>query len=70
MASGMFRLMAALGRDTVVANTLAAFALVITLVLSGFILSHGEFITSLKASLLCCYFLTAFLVLCEWFIYI
>ncbi|KAJ3709354.1 hypothetical protein LUZ61_013059 [Rhynchospora tenuis] len=42
MASGMFRFMASLGRDTVVANTLASFALVVTLVLSGFILSHDK----------------------------
>jgi hypothetical protein len=64
MASGMFRFMASLGRDTVVANTLASFALVVTLVLSGFILSHGKFIIFLKTNLLWCYFL----VLCERFI--
>ncbi|KAF3331775.1 ABC transporter G family member 44 [Carex littledalei] len=42
MASGIFRFMASLGQDTAVANTLASFALVVTLVLSGFILSHDK----------------------------
>ncbi|KAJ3683390.1 hypothetical protein LUZ60_013617 [Juncus effusus] len=42
MAAGMFRFVASIGRDMVIANTLAPIALVITLVLSGFILSHDK----------------------------
>lgn len=40
MAAALFRFIAALGRTMVVANTLASFALLVLLVLSGFILSH------------------------------
>ncbi|KAG8087193.1 hypothetical protein GUJ93_ZPchr0010g8360 [Zizania palustris] len=42
MAAGLFRFIAALGRTMVVANTLASFALLVLLVLSGFILSHHD----------------------------
>lgn len=42
MASGLFRLMASLGRNMIVANTFGSFALVSVLVLGGFILSHGK----------------------------
>uniref|UniRef100_A0ACD5VXW8 Uncharacterized protein n=1 Tax=Avena sativa TaxID=4498 RepID=A0ACD5VXW8_AVESA len=42
MAAALFRLIAALGRTMVVANTLASFALLVLLVLSGFILSHHD----------------------------
>ncbi|XP_025012241.2 pleiotropic drug resistance protein 1 isoform X2 [Ricinus communis] len=42
MASGLFRLMAALGRDIIVANTVGSFALLAILVLGGFILSRDE----------------------------
>lgn len=41
MASAMFRLMAALGRNMIVANTFGAFALVAILTLGGFIVSRG-----------------------------
>ncbi|KAI5669463.1 hypothetical protein M9H77_19316 [Catharanthus roseus] len=42
MASGLFRLMASLGRNMIVANTFGSFALVSVLVLGGFILSHDN----------------------------
>nr|BAJ99663.1 predicted protein [Hordeum vulgare subsp. vulgare] len=42
MAAGLFRFIAALGRTMVVANTLASFALLVLLVLSGFVLSHHD----------------------------
>ncbi|KAL2318113.1 hypothetical protein Fmac_031989 [Flemingia macrophylla] len=40
MASSLFRLMAALGRDVIVANTVGAFALLLVLVLGGFVISR------------------------------
>jgi ABC-type multidrug transport system ATPase subunit/ABC-type multidrug transport system permease subunit len=42
MAAALFRFIAALGRTMVVANTLASFALLVLLVMSGFILSHPD----------------------------
>ncbi|XVE63543.1 hypothetical protein DITRI_Ditri07aG0028400 [Diplodiscus trichospermus] len=42
MASGLFRLMAALGRNMTVANTCGALALLAILVMGGFILSHDN----------------------------
>ncbi|KAF7830247.1 pleiotropic drug resistance protein 1-like [Senna tora] len=42
MASALFRLMAALGRDIVVANTVGAFALLVVLVLGGFVISRED----------------------------
>ncbi|KAF3961964.1 hypothetical protein CMV_013471 [Castanea mollissima] len=42
MASGLFRLMAALGRNVIVANTFGSFALLAVLVLGGFILSRDN----------------------------
>ncbi|XP_039117321.1 ABC transporter G family member 39-like [Dioscorea cayenensis subsp. rotundata] len=42
MASGLFRLVGAIGRDKVVANTLASFAMLILIVLGGFILSRNN----------------------------
>uniref|UniRef100_A0ACD5VEC7 Uncharacterized protein n=1 Tax=Avena sativa TaxID=4498 RepID=A0ACD5VEC7_AVESA len=42
MAAALFRFIAALGRTMVVANTLASFALLVLLVLSGFVLSHNN----------------------------
>lgn len=44
MASGLFRLMAALGRDVIVANTVGSFALLVVQVLGGFVISRGEVI--------------------------
>lgn len=41
MASSLFRMMAALGRDVIVANTVGAFALLVVLVLGGFVISRG-----------------------------
>lgn len=41
MASALFRLMAALGRDVIVANTVGSFALLIIMVLGGFVISRG-----------------------------
>ncbi|KAL2584063.1 hypothetical protein AAZV13_14G108900 [Glycine max] len=40
MASSLFRLMAAFGRDVIVANTAGSFALLIVLVLGGFVISR------------------------------
>ncbi|KAK1608012.1 hypothetical protein QYE76_031685 [Lolium multiflorum] len=42
MAAALFRFIAALGRTMVVANTLASFALLVLLVMSGFVLSHHD----------------------------
>nr|XP_023870372.1 pleiotropic drug resistance protein 1-like isoform X4 [Quercus suber] len=42
MASGLFRLMAALGRNVIVANTFGSFALLAVLVLGGFVLSRDN----------------------------
>lgn len=42
MASALFRLMAALGRDIIVANTVGAFALLTVMVLGGFVISRGK----------------------------
>ncbi|CAN6442072.1 unnamed protein product [Victoria cruziana] len=42
MASGLFRLIASLGRDMIVANTFGSFALLAILVLGGFILSRDD----------------------------
>lgn len=41
MASALFRLMAALGRNMIVANTFGAFALLLLFALGGFVLSRG-----------------------------
>ncbi|KAI3860698.1 hypothetical protein MKX03_014734 [Papaver bracteatum] len=43
VASGLFRTVAALGRNMVVASTVASFVLVILLAFSGFILSRGPY---------------------------
>ncbi|KAI8547246.1 hypothetical protein RHMOL_Rhmol07G0179600 [Rhododendron molle] len=42
MASGLFRLIAALGRNMIVANTFGTFALLAILVMGGFILSRDD----------------------------
>ncbi|XP_020241529.1 ABC transporter G family member 36-like isoform X2 [Asparagus officinalis] len=42
MASGLFRFIGAIGRDMVVANTFGSFALLILMVLGGFILSRDD----------------------------
>ncbi|KAH7845281.1 hypothetical protein Vadar_000300 [Vaccinium darrowii] len=42
MASGLFRLLAALGRNMIVANTFGTFALLAVLVMGGFILSRDD----------------------------
>lgn len=42
MASGLFRLMASLGRDMIVANTFGSFALLTIMALGGFVLSRGN----------------------------
>ncbi|KAJ0985631.1 hypothetical protein J5N97_003987 [Dioscorea zingiberensis] len=42
MASGLFRFLAVLGRHLVIANTLAAFTLLVMIVLGGFIISHDN----------------------------
>ncbi|KAK4274401.1 hypothetical protein QN277_017626 [Acacia crassicarpa] len=42
MASALFRLMAALGRDVIVANTVGSFALLIVMVLGGFVISRDN----------------------------
>ncbi|RRT63316.1 hypothetical protein B296_00018839 [Ensete ventricosum] len=42
MASGLFRLLAALGREMVVADTFGSFAQLVLLVLGGFLISRGK----------------------------
>lgn len=42
MGAGMFRFLAVMSRDLVVANTAASFGLLVVLVFGGFILSHGK----------------------------
>ncbi|KAJ3670857.1 hypothetical protein LUZ60_008283 [Juncus effusus] len=42
MAAGLFRFIGGLSRDMVVANTVGAFALLVIMVLGGFILSHDN----------------------------
>ncbi|XWS73071.1 hypothetical protein CRYUN_Cryun02cG0094100 [Craigia yunnanensis] len=42
MASGLFRLTAALGRNMIVANTCGSLALLAVMVLGGFVLSHDD----------------------------
>lgn len=41
MASGLFRLLAALGRNMIVASTFGSFALLVLFVNGGFVLSRG-----------------------------
>jgi uncharacterized membrane protein len=41
MASGLFRLLAAVGREMVVADTFGSFAQLILLILGGFLISRG-----------------------------
>ena len=43
MASGLFRFIAALGRNMIVANTFGSFALLAIMTLGGFIVSRGTF---------------------------
>ncbi len=45
MASGLFRFMAALGRNMIVANSVGSFALLVVQVLGGYVISRGEVIT-------------------------
>jgi len=45
MASGLFRAIAALGRNMIVANTFGSFAVLTLLALGGFILSKSKLIT-------------------------
>lgn len=45
MASGMFRLIASVGRNQIVANTCGSLAVLSLMVLGGFILSRGKFST-------------------------
>lgn len=42
MASGLFRLIAALGRDMIIANTFGSFALLMLFALGGVVLSRGK----------------------------
>lgn len=41
MASGLFRMIAAGGRSMIIANTFAPFALLILMVMGGFLLARG-----------------------------
>ncbi|KAL5975219.1 ABC transporter G member 39 [Asimina triloba] len=50
MASGLFRLMAGLGRNMIVANTFGSFALLAIMTLGGFIISRGKCLAALKRS--------------------
>lgn len=44
MASGLFRFIAALGRNMIVASTFGSFALLILFALGGFVLSRGTYV--------------------------
>jgi ABC-type multidrug transport system permease subunit len=44
MASALFRFIAAMGRNMIVANTFGSFALLLLFALGGFILSKGNII--------------------------
>lgn len=58
MASGLFRFMAGLGRNIIVANTAGSCALLTVFVLGGFILSRGlaiKFFLYLQLFLVCVY---------------
>ena len=48
MAFGMFRFIAALGRNMVVASTFGSFAQLILIALGGFVLSRGKLSLSTK----------------------
>lgn len=50
MASALFRLIAGLGRNMIVANTFGAFALLVLFVLGGFVLSKGTIDKFIKSS--------------------
>lgn len=56
MATGLFRLIGALGRNMIVANTFGSVALLVLFVLGGFILSRGESYLKFYKSLLSYYF--------------
>lgn len=58
MASGLFRFMAGLGRNIIVANTAGSCALLTVFVMGGFILSRGsaiKFFLYLQPFLVCVY---------------
>lgn len=42
MALALFRVMASLGRNMIVANTFGSFAMLVVMILGGFIISKGE----------------------------
>lgn len=42
MSIGLFRVMASLGRNLIVANTFGSFAMLIVMALGGFVLSRGH----------------------------
>jgi hypothetical protein len=52
MASGLFRFLAALGRNLIVASTVASLALLAVEILGGFIISRGD-LTYLILSFTC-----------------
>lgn len=54
MASGLFRSMAAIGRSVIVASTFGTFALLVILVLGGFVLSRGDSLKEDKISIYKC----------------
>lgn len=51
MASGLFRLIASLGRDLTASNTFGSFALLVLFANCGFILSRGMIINKLEAGI-------------------
>lgn len=42
MSIGLFRVMASLGRNLIVANTFGSFAMLVVMALGGFVLSRGQ----------------------------
>lgn len=48
MASGLFRLIAALGRNMIVSNTFGSFVMLVYMSLGGFIISRGMLLIQLS----------------------
>lgn len=67
MASGLFRFMAGLGRNIIVANTAGSCALLTVFVMGGFILSRGsaiKFFLYLQLFLVCVYKVYIYIYIC------
>lgn len=67
MASALFCLLAAVGRNLIVANTLGSFALLTVMVMGGFIVSRGNISSSVEK--LQVQYTTYMFTLSEWWIW-